>query len=69
MTDSNLMQPDLNISSDAFKQTESFLDWDQTVNKEDAINDVHINNHFIKLYKKFCPGPITFILKKKIIFK
>ena len=34
-------------------------------NKEDAINDVHINKHFIKLYKKFCPGPITFILKKK----
>ena len=29
-----------------------------------ALKDVHINNHFIKLYKKFCPGPITFILKK-----
>ena len=29
-----------------------------------ALNDVEINNNFIKLYKKFCPGPITFILKK-----
>ncbi len=28
-------------------------------------NDVELNNLFIKLYKKFCPGPITFILKKK----
>ncbi len=27
--------------------------------------DCHINSMFIKLYKKFCPGPITFILKKK----
>ena len=27
--------------------------------------DCHINNNFIKLYKKFCPGPITFILKLK----
>ena len=26
--------------------------------------DVVINNYFIKLYKAFCPGPITFILKK-----
>ena len=30
-----------------------------------AIKDVYINKYFIKLYKKFCPGPITFILKKK----
>ncbi len=30
-----------------------------------AINDVVLNKHFEKLYKKFCPGPITFILKKK----
>ena len=30
-----------------------------------AINDVVLNKHFKKLYKKFCPGPITFILKKK----
>ena len=27
--------------------------------------DCHINDNFIKLYKKFCPGPITFILKLK----
>ena len=27
--------------------------------------DVFINNNFIKLYKHFCPGPITFILYKK----
>ncbi len=31
----------------------------------DAIKDVLINENFIDLYKKFCPGPITFILKKK----
>ena len=24
-----------------------------------------MNEYFIKLYKKFCPGPITFVLKKK----
>ena len=24
--------------------------------------DCHICNNFIKLYNKFCPGPITFIL-------
>ena len=28
-------------------------------------NDCYVNNHFYKLYKKFCPGPITFILKLK----
>ena len=27
--------------------------------------DCYINKNFKKLYKKFCPGPITFILKKK----
>ncbi len=27
--------------------------------------DVHIDNRFLKLYKKFSPGPLTFILKKK----
>ena len=27
--------------------------------------DVQLNNNFFKLYKKFSPGPITFILKKK----
>ena len=29
--------------------------------KKDAL----INDSFLKLYKVFCPGPITFILKKK----
>ena len=28
-------------------------------------NDCHINDNFIKLYNKFSPGPITFILKLK----
>ncbi len=28
-------------------------------------NDCYINNPFYKMYKKFCPGPITFILKLK----
>ena len=32
----------------------------------DAVDDVFINKNFLKLYKKFCPGPITFILKKKM---
>ena len=31
----------------------------------EALNDVEINKYFIKLYRKFCPGPITFILNKK----
>ena len=35
-------------------------------NIAEAVNDVEINDIFIKLYKKFCPGPITFILKRKI---
>ena len=26
--------------------------------------DVILNENFFKLYKKFCPGPITFVLKK-----
>ena len=34
-----------------------------------ALNDVILNENFFKLYKKFCPGPITFILKKKILSK
>ena len=29
-----------------------------------AQNDVCLNKDFFKLYKKFCPGPITFILRK-----
>ena len=34
-------------------------------NIEKVLDDVVVNNNFKKLYKKFCPGPITFILKKK----
>ena len=30
-----------------------------------ASKDVLLNKNFFKLYEKFCPGPITFILKKK----
>ena len=29
-----------------------------------ASKDVILNKNFFKLYKKFCPGPITFVLKK-----
>ena len=32
----------------------------------DAKNDIEMNNYLINLYRKFCPGPITFILKRKI---
>ena len=31
----------------------------------DLQKDCEINEYFIKLYKKFCPGPLTFILKLK----
>ena len=31
---------------------------------KDAEKDIVFNSQFYKLYKKFCPGPITFILKK-----
>ena len=34
-------------------------------NIEDLKKDCLINNNFIKLYKKFSPGPITYILKLK----
>ena len=34
-------------------------------NYKNAIKDVEINKNFIKLYKRFSPGPITFILKKR----
>jgi len=34
-------------------------------NLKDLKNDVILNNIFTKLYKAFCPGPITFILKRK----
>ena len=32
---------------------------------EDASKDIVVNEKFQKLYKQFCPGPITFILKRK----
>jgi len=34
-------------------------------NLKDLKNDVMLNTNFKKLYSAFCPGPITFILKKK----
>ena len=34
-------------------------------NLERLKKDCHVNRYVIKLYKKFCPGPITFILKLK----
>ena len=34
-------------------------------NLKDLKNDVILNTNFKKLYSVFCPGPITFILKKK----
>ena len=33
--------------------------------KKDARKDVVLNENFNKLYKRFCPGPITFVLKKQ----
>ena len=35
------------------------------LNYKDADKDVIYNRDFYKLYKKFCPGPITFVLRKK----
>ena len=35
------------------------------INLKDLQQDCHLNENFIKLHKKFCPGPLTFILKKK----
>lgn len=35
----------------------------------DTKNDIIINSDFIKLYDAFCPGPITFVLKRKKISK
>ena len=32
---------------------------------KDVSNDIVINENLKKLYNKFCPGPITFVLKKK----
>ena len=34
-------------------------------NIKDARDDVFINKTVEKLYRKFCPGPITFVLKRK----
>jgi len=34
-------------------------------NLKDIKKDAFYNNSLLKLYKAFCPGPITFILKKK----
>ena len=34
-------------------------------NLDMLINDCEINDNFIKLFKRFCPGPITFVLKLK----
>tara|TARA_B100001105_G_C22329094_1_gene416096 strand:- start:188 stop:1144 length:957 start_codon:yes stop_codon:yes gene_type:complete len=34
-------------------------------NLDDLKKDVILNSNFLKLFKVFCPGPITFILKKK----
>ena len=34
-------------------------------NLKDLKKDVICNNYFIRLYKALCPGPITFILKKR----
>ena len=35
------------------------------LNLKSAQKDVCFNENFLKLYRKFCPGPITFILKRK----
>ena len=32
---------------------------------QQILKDVKVNSNFRKLYKRLCPGPITFILKKK----
>ena len=33
--------------------------------KSQLEKDCHLNKNFFKLYKKFCPGPLTFILRLK----
>ena len=33
-------------------------------NFDDAKKDIILNNNFIRLYKRYCPGPLTFVLKK-----
>ena len=32
--------------------------------KDTRLKHVYLNENFHKLYEKFCPGPLTFILKK-----
>jgi len=34
-------------------------------NLKDAKKDIVSNDYFLKLYKAFCPGPITFILRQR----
>ena len=34
-------------------------------NRKNLEKDVEINKKFLRLYKYFCPGPLTFILKKR----
>ena len=36
---------------------------------EDAKKDVVLNQNFYKIYKRFSPGPITYILNKKKILE
>ena len=38
-------------------------------NYQNLNKDCNFNEDFLKLYKKFCPGPITFILDLKKIQK
>ena len=38
-------------------------------NYKEANKDVILDKNFFKLYEKFCPGPLTFILKKKYKIK
>ena len=35
------------------------------LNLKDASKDIVVNERFKKLYAQFCPGPITFVLKKR----
>ena len=35
------------------------------LNNQNLKRDCHFNQDFLKLYKKFCPGPITFVLDLK----
>ena len=35
------------------------------LNLKDASKDIVVNERFKKLYARFCPGPITFVLKKR----